>query len=172
MFIIGETDILSNNMGNKTEIDDIDAKILGALIRDARTRLKDIAKDCDLSSVAVLNRINNLKARGVIVGATLFPDLEKAGGLIAVTLGINVDSNKEEDVIKLIREQTCLIEPSTSLGKYDFCALVFVKDLRDLDKVTQSLKKQLGVTSVIANIWVPEPFQTYENLNLQPKRTG
>jgi Lrp/AsnC family leucine-responsive transcriptional regulator len=158
-------------MRTKTEIDEVDAKILGALIKDARTRLKDIARDCGLSSVAVLNRINNLKAKGVIVGATLFPDLRRLGGLIAVTLGINLDSSKEEDVIKLIQEQTCLVEPSASIGKYDFCALVFVKDLRDLDKVTQALKKQPGVTSVTANIWIPEPYQVFENINLQPKRT-
>jgi DNA-binding Lrp family transcriptional regulator len=159
-------------MSTKIEIDEVDAKILGALIKDARTRLKDIAKDCGLSSVAVLNRINNLKAKGVIVGATLFPDLGKLGGLTAVTLGINLDSSKEEDVVKLIQEQTCLVEPSTSIGKYDFCALVFVKDLRDLDKVTQALKKQPGVTSVTANIWISEPYQVFENINLQPKRTG
>jgi Lrp/AsnC family leucine-responsive transcriptional regulator len=158
-------------MNNKTAIDEVDAKILAALINDARARLKDIARDCGLSSVAVLNRINNLKAKGVIVGATLFPDLGKLGSLFAVTLGINFDSSKEEDVVKLIREQTYLVEPSTSFGKYDFCALVFIKELRDLDKITQALKKQPGVTSVTANIWVPEPHQVFENISLQPKRT-
>lgn len=160
------------NVNNKTEIDDVDAKILEALIKDARTKLKDIAKICNLSSVAVLNRINNLKAKGVIVGATLFTDLEKVGGLIAVTLGINLDSSKEKEVFKLIQEKTCLVEPAISVGKYDYCSLVFVKDLRDLDKVTQALKKQPGVISVTANIWIPEPYQIFENLNLKPKRTG
>jgi Lrp/AsnC family transcriptional regulator for asnA, asnC and gidA len=88
--------MLKMNESAQAEIDEIDVKILHALIRDARARLKDIAKDCGVSSVAILNRIKRLKASGVITGATMFPNLAKFGGVIMATLGINLETGKEE----------------------------------------------------------------------------
>lgn len=61
------------------DIDEIDSKILHILIQDARTSLKDIAKECGISSVSVLNRIKRLKKLGVITGATLIPSVSIIG---------------------------------------------------------------------------------------------
>jgi DNA-binding Lrp family transcriptional regulator len=158
-------------MSPNAEIDDIDLKILSALIKDARARLKDIARECDISSVAVLHRIRHLKAIGVITGATLFPDLSKIGGVIIATLGIDLEAGKEEEIITLIKEQTNLIEPSTGIGKYDLCALVFAENLIRLEKATQTVRKHKGVRRVAVNMWVSQPVMAYENVELQPERT-
>lgn len=152
------------------EIDEIDAKILHALIRDARARLKDIAKDCGVSSAAILNRIKRLKANGVITGATLFPNLAKLGGVIMATLGINLETGKEEEILKLIQEQTYAIEPSVGIGKYDLVALVTAKDINELEKATQAIKKHTVVKKIAVNIWVPPPCMNFENIELQPSR--
>ena len=53
------------------EIDETDVKILQALIRDARSKLKDIAIKCRLSSTAVKNRIDRMKKSGLIVRSVL-----------------------------------------------------------------------------------------------------
>ncbi len=157
-------------MSAKVEIDDIDVKILGALIKDARVRQKDVAKDCGVSSVAILNRIKRLKASGVITGATLFPNLSKLGGVIMATLGINLETGKEEETLKLIQEETYAIEPSVSAGKYDLVALVTAKDINELEKATQEIKKHTVVKKITANIWVPPPYMNFENIELQPSR--
>src|SRR3972149_7858961 len=149
------------NMTAETQIDEIDLKIIGALIKDARARLIDIARDCDISSVAVLHRIRHLKASGVITGATLFPDLAKLGGVIIATLGIDLEAGKEEEIITLIQEQTNLIEPSTGIGKYDLCALVFAENLIRLEKATQTVRKHAGVRRVTVNMWVSKPVMAY-----------
>lgn len=158
-------------MNANGEIDEIDLKILSALIKDARARLKDIARRCDISSVAVLHRIRHLKATGVITGATLFPDLAKLGGVIVATLGINLEAGKEEEILTLIQEQTNLIEPSTGIGKYDLCAVVFAENLVRMEKATQTVRKHAGVRKVTVNMWVSQPVMAYENVELQPKRT-
>jgi DNA-binding Lrp family transcriptional regulator len=150
------------------EIDETDKKILQLLIKDARAKLKDIAKDCGISSVAVLNRIKHLKTVGVITGATLFPRINLIGIPIVATIGIELDSN-EEEVIKLIGEQTNLVEPSTAVGKYDLCALVFAETIAELDKAVYAVRKSFGVRKATVNIWVGEPHLVFENLDLQPK---
>jgi DNA-binding Lrp family transcriptional regulator len=154
-------------MSPKIEIDEIDKKILVALIKDGRAKLKDIAKDCGISPVAVLHRIRHLKKNGVIVGATLFPNLQKLGGVIPATLGIDLEAGKEEEVLKLIQEQTDLIEPSISMGKYDLCALVYSENLANLEIITQTVKKHSGVIRITANMWTSKPTLIFENIKLQ-----
>jgi len=160
-------------MGAVVKIDEIDEKILRLLIKDARTRLKDIAKECKISSVSVLHRIKRLKTLGVIAGATLFPRVDLIDLPTIANIGINLDSNEsnEDEIIKLISEQTNLVEPSASVGKYDLCALVFTESVSELDKAVYALKKCFGVRRIDVNIYAGEPYFIFENINLQPKGT-
>jgi len=161
--------MLRCQLGDQIKIDDIDAKILQALIKDARAELKDIAKDCGVSCVAISNRIKRLKKTGVITGAVMFPNLSKLGGAIMATIGINVESGKEEKIQRIIREQLYLIEPSVSLGCYDLFALVTARNINELQKTVQVIKKHSVVKRITINIWVPPPHTNFENIDLQPK---
>jgi Lrp/AsnC family transcriptional regulator for asnA, asnC and gidA len=158
-------------MGAVVKIDEIDEKILRLLIKDARTRLKDIAKDCNISSVSVLNRIKRLKTLGVITGAALFPRVALINLPTIANIGINLDSNEsnEDEIIKLIGEQINLVEPSASVGKYDLCALVFTENVSELDKAVYAVRKGVGVRKIDVNIYSGEPHFVFENINLQPK---
>jgi DNA-binding Lrp family transcriptional regulator len=160
-------------MGAVVKIDEIDEKILRLLIKDARTRIKDIAKECNISSVSVLNRIKRLKTRGVITGATLFPRVALINLPTIANIGINLDSNEsnEDEIIKLIGEQINLVEPSASVGKYDLCALVFTESVSELDKAVYAVRKCAGVRKIDVNIYSGEPHFVFENINLQPKGT-
>jgi len=84
-----------------------------------------------------------------------------------------LDSNEsnEDEIIKLISEQTNLVEPSASVGKYDLCALVFTESVSELDKAVYALKKCFGVRRIDVNIYAGEPYFIFENINLQPKGT-
>lgn len=156
-------------MDDKVKIDDIDVKILQALIKDARAELKDISKICGISCVAISNRINRLKKSGVITGAVLFPNLSNLGGVIMATIGINVESGKEEKIQEVIREQLFLIEPSVSVGCYDLFALVTARNINELQKTMQILKKQDAVKRITVNIWVSPPHPIFENIDLKPE---
>ncbi len=155
-------------MSAKIGIDEIDAKILGALIRDARAKLKDIANNCGISSVAVMHRIRRMKKSGVITGSTLFPNLRNLGGVIVASLGIDLEPHKEEEILTLIKKQTNLIEPSEAIGKYDFCALVLAENIVNLEKITQALGNHNGVKRITTNIWISKPAMNFENIDLNP----
>ena len=77
-------------------IDETDDRILHILIEDARTSLKEIARQCGISSVSVLNRIKRLKKLGVITGAMLFPAISPLTFNIVATVGMETDGNVEE----------------------------------------------------------------------------
>ena len=153
------------------EVDEIDIKILSWLIRDARTRLKDIAKDCGISSVSALNRIKRLKTLEVITGATIWPRLDSLDLPITATVGIDLDTS-ENEISKLIGERMNLAEPSAALGKYDLLAFVIANNVTELDKIAYEARKCSGVRAVTVNIWSGKPHLIFENINLQPKGTG
>lgn len=160
-------------MGAVVKIDEIDEKILRLLIRDARTRLKDIAKECNISSTSVLNRIKRLKNLGVITGATLFPRVDLINLPTIALIGINLNSidSNEGEIVKCISGQTNLVEPSASVGKYDLCALVFTESVSELDKAVYAVRKCFGLRKIVVNIYSGEPHFVFENINLQPKGT-
>lgn len=155
-------------MGDFVKIDEIDKKILCLLISDARTRLKDMAKECNMSSVSVYNRIKRLRELGVITGATLFPKIESVGISIVATIGIETSSN-EDEILQFIGDNADLIEPSPSIGKYDLCALVYAENIEKLDMVVNELRKRFGVRKVSVYVWSSEPVLAFENIDLQPK---
>ena len=137
------------------------------LILDARMSLKDIAKECGISSVSVLNRIKRLKKLGVITGATLFPSINPIGFQIVATIGMETDSHTD-DILDFLGKHTYLIEPSTSVGEYDLCALVYAENIISLNEKTEALRHRFGIRKVILNVWANIPHMTFENLDLTP----
>lgn len=151
------------------DIDEIDAKILQLLIVDARTSLKDLAKKCGISSVSVLNRVKRLKKLGVITGATLFAPIEKFGLEIAASIGIELGPEANiDELLKFFREQTDLMEPSISVGKFDLTAFVCAEKIASLNEEVETIRKQPGVRKVIVNVWAGRPNANIEGLDLTP----
>ena len=155
-------------MGEIVEIDDIDVKILNMLIKDARTRLKDIAKECGTSSVSVLNRIKRLKKLKVIIGATLYPNINALGFPLVATIGVNFDGDIDQEIIEFIDQQSFLVEPSVSVGEYDLCALVFTRNIADLDKIAYTIRERFSARKVTINVWSGPPHNSFENIDLKP----
>jgi Lrp/AsnC family transcriptional regulator for asnA, asnC and gidA len=158
-------------MSTTVEIDEIDGKILHILIEDARTSLKEIAKECDVSSVSVLNRIKRLKELGVITGATLFPSINKLGFQIVATIGMETDSNISE-ILAFFKTHTYLIEPSISIGEYDLCAVVYAENVANLNEKLEIVRKRFGIRKVTVNVWSGIPYSTFENIDLNTTKKG
>jgi Lrp/AsnC family transcriptional regulator for asnA, asnC and gidA len=158
------------HISSKVKIDEIDAKILGILVKDARTNLKDIAKDCKISSVAVLKRIKRLKTTGVITGTTLYYRIEESGYTHPATIGINLDKSQERAVANLIRKNEGFVDVVQGIGKYDLCAFIIAKNIKEIDSLTRTIRKHPGIRRISVNLWVPEPPLVFENLDFQPNR--
>jgi DNA-binding Lrp family transcriptional regulator len=154
-------------MSPPVPIDDIDKKIIATLIKDARTSLKEIAKQCDISAVSVMNRIKRLKKTGVITGATLFPILIPLGFQIVATIGMETDSEVEE-ILKYFKDHMYLIEPSTGMGEYDVTAVVYAENITTLNERVESIRRRFGVRKVIVNVWSGIPYPNYSNFDLTP----
>ncbi len=149
------------------EIDENDAKILRELIKDARTRLKDIAKVCNLSSAAILTRIKRLRAKGVITGTVLFTNMSLLGYTLSATIEVNLPPNQEVQLINSVKNQ-----PNIELAFYDVggnSLLLFLvgKSIMDIDNLKQTLKNQLGTRRITVSVWGTPTF-CFESINIEP----
>ncbi len=156
-------------MSSTIEIDEVDVKILRELIKDARTRLKDIAKACGVSSTAILTRLARLKRTGVIAGAVQFINMNRLGYLLPASIGINLNPGEETTVMKLIKENSNPIALSKSVGKSDLMVFLFAKSIKELERLKQVIKTQEGIRKISINLWSTPQF-SLENIDLQPTR--
>lgn len=154
---------------SRVQIDEIDEKILHMLIKNARISLKEISDKTTISSVSVLNRIKRLRKVGVITGATLFPAINKIGFEIVATIGMQTDENTDE-VMKFLNDHTYMIEPSTSIGEYDLCAVVYAENIKSLNEKVEAIRRRFSFRKIVVNVWSGIPEFNFDNIDLRPKR--
>lgn len=72
----------------RVEIDEIDAKIIRALQRDARTSFANIAAACGVSTDTISKRFKRMKRNGVIIRTTLLLNPKSVGYEHMASIGI------------------------------------------------------------------------------------
>jgi len=149
-------------------VDKTDPEILKILLKNARTKLKQIAKTCGLSSSAVLNRIEKLEKNGIIIGTTMNLKRGTLGFPCEASIGIVAETQKIDSVAQAIRKQPNVIVCTKSIGIYNLLCLVVAKSIDDLDKVTKKIKNIPAVKGIAINVWIDEPYYRYYENSMQP----
>ncbi len=117
------------------KLDDADAKIVEALIRDGRMSLKDLAAQAGLSSPGVSERIRRLQERGVIRGFTAEIDPKALGYSLQAIVRIRPLPGKLHIVRQLIQEIPEFCECDKVTGDDCFIARLVVPSIEQLDDI-------------------------------------
>lgn len=147
------------------QIDEIDAKILQALIKNARTKLKDMAENCEISITAIKRRINKMEKNQLILKSALLLNMDSFGYPVMATIGIDIEQEQEQKIIELVQEHTKVAGINQTIGNYDLCVFVFAESINDLDKLKQRIRKQIGIQNIDINIWHKLHFN-YNNITI------
>ena len=142
------------------EIDDIDAKLLRALLRDASQSAGALGRRLGLSQPAIWRRIKRLEEAGVILGRQLRLDAEKLGFGVTVFLGVKLALRGRVSLEDFERAVTAIPEVQTVehvLGLYDYRLRVVARDLADFERVLRRRIMTLpGAGDVEANVLLSE----------------
>jgi DNA-binding Lrp family transcriptional regulator len=134
-------------------IDAIDAKIIKALLADARKSFVDIASKCNLSTAAISDRFSQLQKAGVIVGSTIQVNHKMLGHGALCNVLVNVHHQEIEQVVEFIKKlpyMTSLIAP----GPKNSVGLVAgFNDMRDVGKFKECIRRNKFVTDVKVDVW-------------------
>jgi Lrp/AsnC family transcriptional regulator for asnA, asnC and gidA len=116
----------------KYEIDTLDRQILTILLNEARTPFIEIARTLSVSGGTIHQRVDRMKASGLIKGSSLSLDLTILGFDVTVFLGIHLVSSKATNrVIRKLEELSEVVEAYYTTGNYALLVKVHTKNIKN-----------------------------------------
>jgi len=148
-------------------IDEIDARLIRALQKDARANFADIAKDCDVSTDTISKRFKRMKKTGVIRGTTVLLNPKSFGYDCVASLGIRVDYPHAKEIVDFVKKIPEVVFCTLSMGIHNIFAISVLKNVGRLGQVKESIKGHPMVKEVTVSIWVDEILLCPENFEFQ-----
>ena len=110
------------------ELDEIDRKLLSALLDDGRLYQRQLAGLIGVAQGTVTNRLNRLTESGVIKGYHVNLDAKKIGWSMTVLIGLRIEKRSIMSVQGIIANDPRVISVYDVTGEFDSMVLARVRD--------------------------------------------
>ncbi len=142
-------------------LDSIDTKIIFILQRHGRRHLAEIAKEVDLSSPAVMERVKKLESRGIIKGYHALVDAKAVGKDIVAFVGVTVAHQKDiADFASRMVQESDVLECHHVTGDKSFILKVKTANTASLEKLLGEIHSMEGVTQTVTQVVLSTPKET------------
>jgi len=121
--------------------ENLDAKLINALLGDGRASLRSLAEELDVSVTTVSNHLSDLEEEGVIRGYTPVVDYGKLGYDVTAILQLKVEGGALPDLTHRLRKHKQMVSVYEVTGDYDVIA---VGKFEDTDDMNTLIKELLG----------------------------
>jgi Lrp/AsnC family transcriptional regulator for asnA, asnC and gidA len=155
---------------NQTKIDETDAKILKALLKEARASFTEISKDCEISVNSVRKRYKRLCKVGIINGAIMQVNPRSLGYKCVANIGIITSREDESKVIEFLRSK-----PYTRVAfinvfeRTNIAAIISLHEFDELPEAMRDIEANPLIKHANAFVWNKVSGLDYpENLVLTP----
>ncbi len=128
-------------------MDKIDRKIINSLQKNARASLKDLSKECFISSPAIAARINKLEKSGVINGYHSSIDIEKIGFHVRAFIQVQLEPRQKDEFYPYVQSIPNVVECNCVTGDYSEIMEVIFPSTTDLDNFINTIQQRFGKTS-------------------------
>ena len=133
-------------------MDDLDAELIALLRDDARLPVAALAKKLRVARATVQNRMARLERDGVIVGYTLRLKPQAEGHRIRAIMSIEVDGNRAQEVLRLLRGHPAVTALHTTNGRWDLMAELRADNLESFDRVLGAVRMIDGIANTETSI--------------------
>lgn len=127
-------------------MDELDHKILNLLSANARTTVKEIARQVSLTSPAVSERIRRLEKNGVIAGYTVRLDPTYNRSAVRAIISIYVAPGEREEFQQILHSEDTVEECFQVTGQQSHMVKVCCRDISQMEQLINRLQK-LGKTN-------------------------
>lgn len=142
-------------------MDKIDLFIIEALIKDARTSFRQIAKMLNVSPDTIIDRYRILQEKGVIRGSTIVLNPKGIGYSAMAVFMIDISPAKTEckitfdssSIVETLIKMKNIIVASKTVGDHDLMAIGVVKDFNHLFNVRNEIAAIPGVKDMEISFW-------------------
>ena len=150
---------------NTYRLDDLDRRIIHALMQDGRATATSIAENTDVSGATVRNRVGKLEELGVITGYRAHINFEAAGGKLRNLYLCNVPVPEREALAHEARAIPGVTNVrSLMTGRRNLHVLAIGESTKDLQRISRSLSK-LGIEIEDEDLLEEELFDPYDPFN-------
>ena len=135
--------------------ENLDRKLVNALLGDGRASLRSLGEDLDVSVTTVSNHLSDLEDEGIINGYTPKVDYDALGYDVTAIIQLKVEGSSLPDVTESLKKHKQMISVYEVTGDYDIIA---VGKFTDTDGMNAQIKELLtdpeineSNTSVVLN---------------------
>jgi len=139
-------------MGNNTEIDDLDRKILALLADDSRLSYREIAKQLGVSHANVSGRIRRLEELKVILGYTVVTDPE---AMELYPLCVRISAGPGADLSQIGRDVSEVEKAHVVMrvsGECELLVLAMCDDRQEAMDVLQEISEVPGIDKAESHV--------------------
>jgi DNA-binding Lrp family transcriptional regulator len=135
--------------------ENLDARLLNALLGDGRASLRSLAEDLDVSVTTVSNHLSDLEAAGVVEGYSPRVNYDALGYDVTAIIQLKVEGNALPAITDRLREEKRMISVYEVTGDYDVIAIGKFTDTDGMNDQIKSLLTDPDIkesnTSVVLN---------------------
>ncbi|PSP55621.1 AsnC family transcriptional regulator [Halobacteriales archaeon QS_1_67_19] len=135
--------------------ENLDAKLVNALLDDGRASLRSLAEDLDVSVTTVSNHLTDLEEEGIIDGYTPKVDYDALGYDVTAIIQLKVEGDALPEVTERLRSHDQMISVYEVTGDYDIIAVGKFSDTDGMNGQIKTLLNDPDIkesnTSVVLN---------------------
>lgn len=135
--------------------ENLDRKLVNALLNDGRASLRSLAEDLDVSVTTVSNHLSDLEEQGIIRGYTPKVDYDALGYDVTAIIQLKVEGSALPEITDRLSEQRYMVSVYEVTGDHD---VVAIGRFTDTDHMNDQIKELLtdpdineSNTSVVLN---------------------
>jgi DNA-binding Lrp family transcriptional regulator len=135
--------------------ENLDAKLINALLGDGRASLRSLAEELDVSVTTVSNHLRDLEDSGVIEGYTPRVNYDALGYDVTAILQLKVEGSALPEVTDRLQEEKQMVSVYEVTGDYDVIAIGKFVDTDGMNDQIKTLLTDADIresnTSVVLN---------------------
>lgn len=135
--------------------ENLDAKLVNALLGDGRASLRSLAEELDVSVTTVSNHLSDLEEQGVIEGYTPKVNYGELDFDVTAILQLKVEGNALPDITERLEQEKQMISVYEVTGGYDIIAIGKFEDTDGMNEQIKTLLTDPDIresnTSVVLN---------------------
>ena len=136
--------------------ENLDRKLVNAILGDGRASLRSLAEDLDVSVTTVSNHLSDLEDQGIIQGYTPKIDYNALGYDVTAILQLKVEGSALKTVVDDLQQHRQMMSVYETTGDHDVIAVGKFTDTDDMNDEIKALLTDPDIkesnTSVVLNI--------------------
>ena len=131
---------------SRSQIDNLDTKILQMLVDNGRKPFLEIARECGVSGAAIHQRIAKLQATNILEGSRALIKPATLGYDTCAFIGVFLkEPDKFDQVVDRLKEVPEVVECHYTTGQYDMLVKVYARDNEHLLHLIHEKLQPMGL---------------------------